>query len=83
MRSRFATTCGQSKMAFAPEDERLFTWWPYWRAAREKNVGWRLDYVLVPQSVARFPLTARVLREHGHSDHGPLVVEIDERALRA
>jgi exodeoxyribonuclease-3 len=61
----------------APEDDRLFTWWPYWRQAREKNVGWRLDYVLVSEPVAQRPMTSRILREHGTSDHGPLVVDLD------
>lgn len=41
--------------AVDPDNDRLFTWWPYWRSARERNLGWRLDYVL-----ASAPLAARV-----------------------
>ncbi|CAN5513122.1 exodeoxyribonuclease III [soil metagenome] len=59
----------------APDDDTLFTWWPYWRNARQKNVGWRLDMVLASTALAERARTARVLREFGASDHAPLVVD--------
>jgi exodeoxyribonuclease-3 len=58
----------------APDDDRLYTWWPYWREARKKNVGWRLDYVLATRDVARRARSCRVMREYGTSDHAPVVV---------
>ena len=32
--------------ALDPDNENLFTWWPPWRGLRQKNVGWRIDYIL-------------------------------------
>ena len=31
---------------FKPDDDRLYTWWAPWRNMRQRNMGWRLDYVL-------------------------------------
>jgi exodeoxyribonuclease-3 len=58
----------------APDDERLFTWWPYWRQARERNLGWRIDYVLASRSLADRATEHAVRREIGTSDHAPVVV---------
>ena len=60
----------------APTDERLFTWWPYWRQARERNLGWRIDYVLASRALADRATAAGVQRAIGTSDHAPFVVEI-------
>lgn len=60
-----------------PDDDALFSWWPYWRQAREKNVGWRLDYVLTTARLAERVTSCEVQREFGSSDHGPLIVEFD------
>jgi exodeoxyribonuclease-3 len=57
----------------APEDDRLFTWWPYWREARARNVGWRIDYVLASKDLAARASECVVRRETGSSDHAPLV----------
>jgi exodeoxyribonuclease-3 len=57
----------------APEDDRLFTWWPYWRQAREKNVGLRLDYVLASPTLAARAASCTVRRDFGASDHGPVI----------
>ncbi len=58
----------------APEDDRLFTWWPYWRQAREKNVGWRIDYVLASRALAAKATSHVSRRDFGASDHAPVVV---------
>ena len=34
------------RRALDPDNEGLFTWWAPWRNMRERNIGWRLDYVL-------------------------------------
>ena len=36
-----------------PTTTRLFTWWPPWRNMRERNIGWRLDYVLASAGARR------------------------------
>ncbi len=58
----------------APDDDRLFSWWPYWRNARERNVGWRLDYVLANPALASDAKSSQIRREFGTSDHAPLIV---------
>ena len=60
-----------------PENENLFTWWAPWRNLRERNIGWRLDYVLASTSIADRAVSAEVQREFGTSDHGALVVTFD------
>jgi len=57
----------------APDDERLFTWWPYWRQARERNLGWRIDYVLASRAEAERATACEVRRAVGTSDHAPVV----------
>ena len=61
---------------FYPDDDRLFTWWAPWRNLREKNVGWRIDYVLASGELASAAHSCEVLREVGTSDHGPLVAQL-------
>ncbi|HSW37966.1 MAG TPA: exodeoxyribonuclease III [Acidobacteriota bacterium] len=59
-----------------PENDRLFTWWPPWRGMRQKNIGWRLDYVLASQCLAAGIKICRVAPGFGTSDHAPVVVEM-------
>ncbi|HYI08487.1 MAG TPA: exodeoxyribonuclease III [Thermoanaerobaculia bacterium] len=56
-----------------PEDENYFTWWAPWRQMRERNIGWRLDYVLASESLAKKAVSCPSLREIGTSDHAPVV----------
>ena len=63
--------------ALEPENENLFTWWAPWRNLRQRNIGWRIDYVLASQPLAKTVKSALVHREFGTSDHGPVVVEFE------
>jgi exodeoxyribonuclease-3 len=58
-----------------PDNDNLFTWWAPWRNMRQRNIGWRIDYVLASEALARTVQSAVVHREVGTSDHGPVVVE--------
>ena len=62
---------------FYPDDDRLFSWWAPWRNMRQRNMGWRLDYVLTAAPLAEKALRCEILREYGSSDHGPVVAEFD------
>ncbi len=62
---------------FAPDDDRLFTWWAPWRNCRERNIGWRLDYVLASRPLAAKARACTVYREFGTSDHGPVTATFD------
>ena len=56
-----------------PDNPDLFTWWAPWRNLRQRNIGWRLDYVLASESLAARVQTCVVQREVGTSDHGPVI----------
>ena len=58
-----------------PDNPELFTWWPPWRNLRQRNIGWRIDYVLASPALAARAARAVSRREFGTSDHGPVVVE--------
>jgi len=58
-----------------PDNNDLFTWWAPWRNLRQRNIGWRIDYVLATAPLARRATSASCRREFGTSDHGPVVVE--------
>jgi exonuclease III len=60
---------------FSPDDDRLFSWWAPWRNLREKNVGWRIDYILASEPLDSAAVSCQVQREFGKSDHGPLIAE--------
>lgn len=60
-----------------PDADRLFTWWPYWRNARQNNLGWRIDYVLVSKALQERVKDANVLVAFGTSDHAPFFVDLD------
>jgi exodeoxyribonuclease-3 len=81
-RAMFAAMLGRGLVdlgrRFAPDDDRLYTWWAPWRNMRQKNVGWRLDYVLASDAIARSARSCTASREFGTSDHGP-VTAIFER----
>jgi exodeoxyribonuclease-3 len=62
---------------FHPDDDNLFTWWAPWRNQRERNIGWRLDYVLASSALAARATACRAEREVGTSDHGPVTAELD------
>jgi exodeoxyribonuclease-3 len=56
-------------------DATIYTWWPPWRNLREKNQGWRIDFVLAS---TKLKVTAvQVRKEVLGSDHAPVVVEFE------
>lgn len=54
-----------------------YTWWSYRANARNNNKGWRIDYHMVTPSLQEKLKRAVILPEARHSDHCPLLVEID------
>lgn len=63
--------------ALNAEKDDFFTWWAPWRQMRERNIGWRIDFVLMSEVLAKQALSAESRREVGTSDHGPLVVTFE------
>jgi exodeoxyribonuclease III len=60
-----------------PDNDNLFTWWAPWRNLKQRNIGWRIDYVLASQALAVRAKSSMIRREIGTSDHGPVVVTFD------
>jgi exodeoxyribonuclease-3 len=61
--------------ALDPENDQMFTWWAPWRNMRQRNIGWRLDYVLVSGSLFSKVTSCVVQKDFGTSDHAPVVAE--------
>jgi len=59
--------------ALDPDNDGLFTWWAPWRNMRQRNIGWRIDYLLASESLAAQATACRVLADVGTSDHAPVV----------
>jgi len=60
--------------ALDPDNPGLFTWWAPWRNLRQRNIGWRLDYILASAPIAERAAGCAVLAEVGTSDHAPVVM---------
>lgn len=63
--------------ALDPDNDNLFTWWAPWRKLRERNIGWRLDYILASESLACKATHCASYREVGTSDHAPVIAVFD------
>jgi exodeoxyribonuclease III len=63
--------------AVDPTNEGLFTYWAPWRNLRQRNIGWRIDYVVASAPVAARVKRCTVLADYGTSDHAPVVMEIE------
>jgi len=60
-----------------PDNADLFTWWAPWRNMKQRNIGWRLDYVLASKTLGERVTSCVVQREFGTSDHGPVIATFD------
>lgn len=61
---------------FYPEKEDAYTWWSYMRKARNRNVGWRIDYFIVSERLKDELKDSQIHSEIMGSDHCPVVLEI-------
>ncbi len=59
-----------------PDKENVYTWWSYMANAREKNVGWRIDYFIVSKSIENKIKASTIYSEIMGSDHCPVGLEI-------
>ena len=60
-----------------PDNDNLFTWWAPWRNMKQRNIGWRIDYVIASAALASRATSCVIQREIGSSDHGPLVATFE------
>lgn len=59
-------------------EPKQYTWWSYRFHAREKDIGWRIDYQCVNQSFADNVNYSKILKDVMGSDHCPIEIEIKE-----
>ena len=60
-----------------PGNDGLYTWWAPWRNMRQRNIGWRLDYVIATAALAARATACPVQKDVGTSDHAPVVATFD------
>lgn len=60
-----------------PDQTGAYTWWSYMFNAREKNIGWRIDYFLVSERIKDKIKKATIYSEIMGSDHCPIGLEME------
>ena len=60
-----------------PDKENCYSWWSYMGKAREKNVGWRIDYFIVSNSIQNKIKDSIIHSEIMGSDHCPVELQIE------
>ena len=60
-----------------PNKEDAYSWWSYMGRAREKNVGWRIDYFIVSKNIEKKIKEASIYSQIYGSDHCPVGIEIE------
>ncbi len=53
-----------------------YSWWSHFRSARERNVGWRIDYIFVSDRLKKKVADAKILPEVMGSDHCPVLLDL-------
>ncbi len=59
-----------------PDEREHYTWWSFRTAARERNVGWRIDYFLLDEALVAKVKSAKILPDVFGSDHCPVMLEL-------
>lgn len=61
---------------FYPELTDEYSWWSYFAKSRERNIGWRIDYFVVSDSLEKNLIDAKIHQEIMGSDHCPVEIKI-------
>ncbi|MHA1974583.1 MAG: endonuclease/exonuclease/phosphatase family protein [Candidatus Hodarchaeales archaeon] len=57
--------------------ENQYTWWTYRYNARQKNIGWRIDYFIINKEIEHHLKKAFILPEITGSDHCPIGIILE------
>ena len=60
-----------------PDTREAYTWWSMRAAARARNIGWRIDYILISECLCSSLRDAFILKDVAGSDHVPVGIDID------
>ena len=61
-----------------PDERDRYSWWSFRTRARERNVGWRIDYFLLSERLLPKVRTADILDEVLGSDHCPVLLDLED-----
>jgi exodeoxyribonuclease III len=61
---------------FYPNQEGAYSWWSYMMKVRERNIGWRIDYFIVSETLCHRLIDAKIHSDVLGSDHCPVLLEI-------
>lgn len=61
---------------FTPEGKGFYTWWTAWHNARERNIGWRIDYFFTNKEFLSNIKKSEILPEVMGSDHCPIMISL-------
>ena len=59
------------------KDPHNYSWWSYRANSRKKNLGWRIDYNMISESLLESLKQVDILSDIIHSDHCPVLVELE------
>jgi exodeoxyribonuclease-3 len=62
---------------FHPDKKDEYTWWSPMHNARERNIGWRIDYFCASNSLKNRLSSAKILKDIKGSDHCPVEIELN------
>ena len=61
-----------------PDKENAYSWWSYMMKAREKNIGWRIDYFIVSKDIEKNIKESYIFSDIMGSDHCPVGLDIEK-----
>lgn len=59
-----------------PDEKEAYTWWTHWANARARNIGWRIDYWLASNDIAKKVKNPQIHPNVLGSDHCPVSIEL-------
>ncbi|MEI8136088.1 MAG: exodeoxyribonuclease III [Bacteroidota bacterium] len=74
---QFINTGFVDSFRYFNQEPNQYSWWSYRAGSRYKNLGWRIDYNLVSESLTERLKRSVILAEAKHSDHCPVLLEIE------
>lgn len=74
--SKFIESGFIDSFRYLNKDPHNYSWWSYRAGARSKNLGWRIDYNMISESLLTRLNRAAILNQANHSDHCPILIEI-------
>mgnify|MGYP001165311635 FL=1 len=60
-----------------PDQRDVYSYWDPWRKRRERNIGWRIDYIFISEELLPLLKKAYIQPEFLGSDHCPVNIELD------